>query len=586
MFYTGNEHICLINIENDLTINGLTFLHYGLNGNLFLDCALKQKFLFDENEIKFDKIKSDYKNYWVPEAIFENQDFCINNCLFSPRGIRGFVTEIKIKNKSDENKKIKLIRQFNLKNIFLNINSSYILNPEIKIKYSDWFKNITVTATGNGIIFSLAFGTDVPFEYKITNNKNFIMIIELELKAGENKAINLFTGIGTEDMGAISSNVYFQRIGVENIYLQYEKWLIDNTERFKNSHIERIHNLNKFFCYFFTNGITIDTCEPVAVTSRSPGYYVSGAYWDRDIFLWAFPLILDMDTKKAKEILDYGFKIQAKNFGIHSRHINGNILECGFELDELCAPFIGLGNYIRKTKDIDFLKKQYVLDALLTAEEKFNKYKHKKYYLYATELNPSDDPAVYPFNTYDNVLTWVAFKEISYLFKLLKNKNKSSYFNKIANMVCRDIKKFAFLKDEKIIVYEFDTYGNYRLYEEPAGSLKLLNFYGFIQKNNVYYRNTLKWIYSEKNEFFFGSSLLKETGCAHAKYPWVLSAANSLFTPGYEKFGSNFLKNSKMDDFIVCESVDANTGEVKTGKSFATASGFVAFAIKKNKKLL
>lgn len=110
MFYTGNEHICLINIENDLTINGLTFLHYGLNGNLFLECKIKQKFLFGEDEVKFNKINSDYKYYWIPKTVLENENFYIENCLFSPRDIRGFVTRIKIKNKSDENKKIKLIQ--------------------------------------------------------------------------------------------------------------------------------------------------------------------------------------------------------------------------------------------------------------------------------------------------------------------------------------------------------------------------------------------------------------------------------------------------------------------------------------------
>jgi len=35
-----------------------------------------------------------------------------------------------------------------------------------------------------------------------------------------------------------------------------------------------------------------------------------------------------------------------------------------------------------------------------------------------------------------------------------------------------------------------------------------------------------------------------------------------------------------MDNFYACESVDSDTGIVKTGKSFATAAGFIAFAIK------
>ena len=38
------------------------------------------------------------------------------------------------------------------------------------------------------------------------------------------------------------------------------------------------------------------------MTSRSPRYYVSAAYWDRDSLLWAFPAILTVDAAYAREI--------------------------------------------------------------------------------------------------------------------------------------------------------------------------------------------------------------------------------------------------------------------------------------------
>jgi|GEM_PF-2110899 len=578
-YYTGNEHISLINIDEDLTINGLSFLSMGLNGNIFLDCSIRQKLIVNNYEFNLNVGKFDYKNYWIPELKIQNNFFSVSYNVFAPKDKRGFIKSIRIKNTSKEKINIKLKQEFILKNIFLNINTSYKINPEIRITFNEWFKNIAVTAIEKGIIFSLALGADFSFEYKIFNN-NILMTSDLSIESQEEKEVNYFFGIGAEDMAAFSSNVYFERQKVANLFNELESWLYKNIRIFQNKNIEKIYNTNLFFNYFFTNGITIDTEELVCVTSRSPEYYVSGAYWDRDIFLWSFPAILDMDVNKAKLILEYGFKIQGKNFGVHSRFINGNTLECGFELDELCAPFMALESYIKKTGDFDFLKKYFILEILNSANDKFKKWKHTNYFIYATELRPSDDMATYKYNTYDNVLTWRTFKSIAYLYKILGNKKQVLYFNNLSRKLIKDIKRFAFIVKEKIIAYEFDTKNNYILYEEPAGSLKLLYYYGFLEKNNIYYKNTLRWIYSEKNKYFFKKSNFKETGCIHATQPWPLSAANSIFVPNYEKFGIDFFKNVKMDNFYACESVDENKGTSKTGKAFATAAGFIVKALK------
>lgn len=78
----------------------------------------------------------------------------------------------------------------------------------------------------------------------------------------------------------------------------------------------------------------MDTEELVLVTSRSPRYYVSAAYWDRDSLLWSFPTVVDADPALARRMLDYVFGRQRRNLGVHSRYIDGTVLEPGFELDD------------------------------------------------------------------------------------------------------------------------------------------------------------------------------------------------------------------------------------------------------------
>ena len=71
------------------------------------------------------------------------------------------------------------------------------------------------------------------------------------------------------------------------------------------------------------------------MTSRSPRYYVSAAYWDRDSLLWAF----SGDSGNGRSLRagnsPYVFTRAGRNLGTHSRYIDGTVLEPGFELDEL-----------------------------------------------------------------------------------------------------------------------------------------------------------------------------------------------------------------------------------------------------------
>ena len=114
------------------------------------------------------------------------------------------------------------------------------------------------------------------------------------------------------------------------------------------------YNTNLFFCIFFSIGVTLDTEEFVMVTSRSPRYYVSAAYWDRDSLLWSFPAILQADTALAKKMLLYVFGRQRRTIGVHSRFIDGTVLEPGFELDELMAPVLALERYVTATGAVPY----------------------------------------------------------------------------------------------------------------------------------------------------------------------------------------------------------------------------------------
>jgi hypothetical protein len=565
-YYHGNDHISLINIEEDFTINGLTTLCMGLNGNIFLDCVIKLKIYDGDEQINLKKGNFELVDYWIPRLSLKHGNKEIIITLIAPKDLRGFMFNIK-------GDKIRAELEIGYKDFFLNINSSHKFEPDLKSYYNEYFKYGMFSFTLGGFILALAAGAS---KNSLVDVQDGNISIADESKNGE---LNFYCGLGCEEMAAASCNVEMERRGFNKYNSELREWIKGRMRAYKDKNIERIYNTNLLFAYFFGYGRTIDTGELVAVTSRSPEYYVSGAYWDRDTLLWSFPAMLMADKKRAKEILEYVFRVQGRNFGVHSRFINGNTLEYGFELDELCAPFIALEAYIKETNDNSLLEKDYFLEALERSVEQFALWKNPQEYIFKTELRPSDDMINHEYNTYDNVLVWKAFLSLEFLFKLMNRPADAKHFQDHADKVKMAVKKYACLKD-KLLAYEFDLKGNDTLYEEPAGSLRLLYHYGFIDKDiKEYYDNTLDWIYSEKNEYFYKESAIKESGCCHASGPWALSAANSLLTPGYEKYGIDFFKTAKMDNYYAAESVNAETGEAETGRAFATCAGFIAYAI-------
>src|SRR6185437_16571415 len=132
-------------------------------------------------------------------------------------------------------------------------------------------------------------------------------------------------------------------------------WIEPRLRTTGNAVLDELMNRNLLFSSFFAWGRTLDTEQFIGVTSRSPRYYVSAAYWDRDAMLWSFPGLLDVDTAFARQALQYALTTQLRNTGIHSRFINGSVLEDGFELDESVAPVLALSAYLRKTGDTAFL---------------------------------------------------------------------------------------------------------------------------------------------------------------------------------------------------------------------------------------
>lgn len=581
---TGNEMISLPKImESTAGIEDLTYLSMQHKGLIQVrgreDMPLIQPFIcIGDEEIALSHMKWSREHYWIPSlsAKAGGHDFAL--MILTPVGERGFAIKISIT--GAENAEI----TWGLKGCWDSswhcINEDKKLDGKAYCYESVWNSSLVFDYRCGAPMFALApmCNKETKADYSIVGNSvNYSLFRSDSITKGQTQEIVFYWGLGYEEVAAATSAKEMLRRGWDWEYNRTTEWLDQRICQMSTPKLTEIYNTNLFFCIFYSTGITMDTEELVCATSRGTRYYVSAAYWDRDVLLWAFPAILDADSELAEQILHYIFGRQRKNLGIHSRYIDGTVLEPGFELDELMSPIIALEAYVEKTGDTEILEEINVQKGIRQILKTLDLMKHPEIALYETFLQPTDDEIVHPYLSYNNMLVWRSMKALAKLYP-----DRYACLAQTAEEVKEAIYKYCVFHDSEGKPYfgwSVDLKGQHNVYDEPPGSLQLFPFYGFCDATDNTWRNTVSMIRSPAYEYSFADSPIAEIGCAHAPYPWILSLCNSLLC-GHADQAFRELEILEMDNGIACESVDPVKGTCTTGAAFATCAGFLCHSMK------
>ena len=604
---TGNEFVAVPTLYSEnAAIESINFLHMGSRGLIEIVGSqekplIKPYLTWNGTAIELRDLRWKRQDFWIPGFTFDDSRVRLRGKIWAPLGERGFIYQLEVSNLSADVAEV----EFGLHGTWLqaihSINESKPIRGEKIAYYSFWNRGLAfdfraaVTMLSFGVLPSeimnttcwyqgdavaITESTQEEFVFLANEELTYQLNKKITLKPQDTREITFYWGIGLEEVGALTSAKEMYRHGLQQLFTRTSQWLKQKRLLLADPDLEYLLNLNAFFNLFFAAGKTIDTEEVVLVTSRSPRYYVSAAYWDRDSLLWSFPSVLYLDPQYAREMLDYVFTRQIRNIGVHSRYIDGTLLEPGFELDELCAPVIALHRYLEKTQDFDYLKEAYVQKGLKRILTLLATHQHPEVTLYDTFLLPSDDVTPQPYVTYDNVLVWKTFNCWADLEKWAGNPVQAESYAGKADQVKKAIWANCLMEHEgnTIFAWSTDLAGKLRFYDEPPGSLQLLTFYKFCESDDPVYLNTVNAIRSPLNKYAFANCAYSELGCEHADHPWVLSICNSLLS-GRSQEARDLLTRVELDGGIACESFDEHEGFCQTGEAFATCAGFLAFAI-------
>lgn len=577
---TGSEQVSLPRVnEINAGVEDLTFLHMASRGLIDLRGGqlepLMRPFVAQQGvEAELGGFEWSRLGYWYPRFAARAGALGLEGVILTPVGERGFGYRLRLTNNGAETVETAFGLRGQTGSAWHCVNVDKPIEGALNCYVSGW-SGLPVFEQMCGVpLFALApiCEGECRAEFEPAG-EGWLWRLErtVRLAPGESAEFTAWWGLGLEEVSAVTSARELQRRGWDWELRRSLAWLAQRSLDLGDEALTRLYNTNLFFCIFFSTGRTLDTEELVLVTSRSPRYYVSAAYWDRDSLLWSFPAVLDADAALAREMLGYVFGRQRRNIGVHSRFIDGTVLEPGFELDELMAPVLALERYVGATCDRSVLADPDVLRGIDGILRKLDAERAEDCELYETFLQPTDDERVYPYITYDNVLVWRALRALGRLFERPELTERAERVRRAIYDNCIFDGAFA---------WSVDLAGGHDVYDEPPGSLLLLPYYGFCAWDDPVYLKTAEMIRSPDYAYSFAGCEIAEIGCPHAPHPWLLSIGNSLLC-GRSGEALEHLRRTRLDNGIACESVDEHTGECTTGEAFATCAGFICHALRR-----
>jgi hypothetical protein len=411
----------------------------------------------------------------------------------------------------------------------------------------------------------------------------------VSLAPGETAEANFVLGAGIEEFSAAHSakalRELIDRNGASFMIDQAAAWCKRRTRTTGQPDLDVLMNRNFLFTALYAWGKTIDTEQLVGVTSRSPRYYVSAAYWDRDAMLWSFPGLLDIDASLARDALEYALTTQLRNTGIHSRFIDGVVLEDGFELDEAAAPIVAMAGYVKRTSDDAFLASHRA--ALLTLRDRLVERFDAGSGFYTTLQDSQDEYQKRSFLTYDNVLSWRALLDLAALFERLKDNASAREMTQRAAALRDTIMKNS-ISDQAPgstgPIFVCATDGKNPLFADvPPGSLMRLPALGFISENDPVFVRTFEWLHSQNYKYSYFDRPYGLPGSYRLPFTTSWTIADHLALTRGRGQALKVLRTSAWDGGIVSEGVDPNSAVMDSaGRAFATAAGYVAHSICQN----
>lgn len=327
--------------------------------------------------------------------------------------------------------------------------------------------------------------------------------------------------------------------------------------------------------WFFNNCFpnTLDTTVTYSEKNRKPDTYVItgdiDAMWLRDSSaqVWSYMVVFAKEDQKLRNLTAGVINRQAEQI-LKDPYANAfyndpektgewitdltdmqpGVHERKWEIDSLCYP-IRLGyNYWKTTGDNSPFDKnwQNVIRSILKVFKDQQKKEDRGAYSFQREtpnatdtrslqgygypvnpvglicsaFRPSDDATVFSFLISSNFFAVVSLNQVAEMMtQIAKDAATASQLKELSQEVNDALKKYAIVEHKdfgKIYAFEIDGFGNQLIMDDAnVPSLLSLPYLDAIDHSDPVYQNTRKFVWSQKNPFFFKGKAAEGIGGPH-----------------------------------------------------------------------
>jgi hypothetical protein len=593
---TGNEWIALPAIRvSDGAITDFNVLSMRDRGLLQVNGAngapaIEPRFSIDGKPVAFADPSWELLEYWIPRARLITDQAEIEVTYCAPPGSRAAFVEIVLTNRSAKNIEASAGMHASWGALSRVTYTPVVLNGTRTVGPAAWQKSAQVFSF-------ITSDTKFAWSFDAYNSETTVTVPPFApaptvdssqtktLPPGASLEAHFVIGVGVEEFSASQSGGALRetidREGPEEVIAEAALWARKRIRTTGRADLDLLMNRNLLFTRMYAWGRTLDTEELVGVTSRSDRYYVSAAYWDRDAMLWSFPGLLDCDPRFARDALEYALTTQARNTGIHSRFIDGVVLEDGYELDEGAAPLVAAFQYAKTTGDTQFLDSHRATLQSLVA--RLDDYFDASAGLYTTLHDSQDEYRKQKFNTYDNVLVWRVLMDWSAQLDAWGDHPAADALRARAENLRSAILKtnVATAPGASGPILVSATDGKDPIFADiPPGSLMRLPALGFIAEDDPLFLRTYDWLHSSSYSYSYSDQPYGVPGSYRLPFSTSWSLADHLGLTRGRDHALKTLLASPWDGGIISEGINPSTATMEPGGgAFATAAGDVGHAI-------
>ena len=336
-------------------------------------------------------------------------------------------------------------------------------------------------------------------------------------------SVTFYVGAAQEREGALATAGALRRLGADRLLRESRLDLSRIARKKKDAGLAALLNRNLVFTYFFACGRALDDDRLYPVTSRSPLHPRCGTFNERDALLWSLPAIAMCDQPLAREFILRCFEQYSHRPGEAIRYVDGTVLEPGLALDQWCAYALAVDYYVRTTSDSTLAEETLVRDVLRELDAGMYPRLHPEVFLGATELQPSGEAADQPYLTYDNALLHSLCRVLQKMAPADSDEARRLGLaaDELNAAVWRRLT--VDVKGEALLAWSTDLEEAASVYDDPAGSLQWLPYFGFCDRSEPIWSNTMQFLRSKSYPLWLGDR--KHPGLASRARPQLAVTA-------------------------------------------------------------